>query len=177
MLVVIEFSVVYVGRTTTLNSPIALINKHTRASKLLLSSLLSSLLGFLLLLIRICRWCSGTESAFQCKRFEVDPWMGRSLGIGNGNPIHYSCLENPMDREAWQATVHGMAKSGRNWAQTHREPALDPARISSVAYLNILIVNGKESWTHGFSPPFLISLTCSLFICFQQIVTKNVASC
>ena len=51
----------------------------------------------------------------------------------------------------------------------HREPALDPARISSVAYLNILIVNGKESWTHGFSPPFLISLTCSLFICFQQL--------
>ena len=105
---------VYVGRTSTLTSPIALINKHTRASKLLLSSLLSSLLGFLLLLVRICSWCSGTESAFQCKRRKVDPWLGRSLGVGNGNPIHYSCLENPMDREAWQATVHGMAK---RWTQ------------------------------------------------------------
>ena len=31
--------------------------------------------------------------------------------LGNGNPLQYSCLENPMDREAWQATVHGVAKS------------------------------------------------------------------
>ena len=36
---------------------------------------------------------------------------GRSPGEGNGNPLQYSCLENPMDREAWQATVHGVAKS------------------------------------------------------------------
>ena len=38
------------------------------------------------------------------------PWLGRLLG-GNGNPLHYSCLENPMDREAWQATVHGVVKT------------------------------------------------------------------
>ena len=36
---------------------------------------------------------------------------GRSPGGGNSNPSQYSCLENPMDREAWQATVHGLAKS------------------------------------------------------------------
>ena len=35
-------------------------------------------------------------------------------GEGNGNPLQYSCLENPMDREAWQATVHGVLKS---WTQ------------------------------------------------------------
>ena len=34
-----------------------------------------------------------------------------SLGEGNGNPLQYSCLENPMDRGAWWATVHGVAKS------------------------------------------------------------------
>ena len=39
------------------------------------------------------------------------PGWGRSPGEGNGNPLQYSCLENPMDREAWQATVHGVAKS------------------------------------------------------------------
>ena len=39
------------------------------------------------------------------------PGWGRSPGEGNGNPLHYSCLENHMDREAWQATVHGIAKS------------------------------------------------------------------
>ena len=39
------------------------------------------------------------------------PGSGRSPGEGNGNPLQYSCLENPMDRGAWQATVHGVSKS------------------------------------------------------------------
>ena len=39
------------------------------------------------------------------------PGSGRSPGEGNGNPLQYSCLENPMDRRAWWATVHGDAKS------------------------------------------------------------------
>ena len=37
--------------------------------------------------------------------------LGRSPGKGNGNPLQYSCLENPIDRGAWKATVHGVAKS------------------------------------------------------------------
>ena len=39
------------------------------------------------------------------------PGLGRSLGEGNGNPLQYSCLENPMDGGAWWTTVHGVAKS------------------------------------------------------------------
>ena len=39
------------------------------------------------------------------------PGLGRSPGEGNGNPFQYFCLENPMDREAWWATVHGVTKS------------------------------------------------------------------
>ena len=39
------------------------------------------------------------------------PEMGRSLGEGHGNPLQYSCLENPMIRGAWQAIVHRVAKS------------------------------------------------------------------
>ena len=39
------------------------------------------------------------------------PGPGRSPGEGNGNPLQYSCLENPMDGGAWWATVHGVAKS------------------------------------------------------------------
>ena len=39
------------------------------------------------------------------------PGSGRSPGEGNGNPLQYSCMENPMDRRAWPATVHGVAKS------------------------------------------------------------------
>ena len=39
------------------------------------------------------------------------PGSGRSPGVGSGNPVQYSCLENSMDGEAWWATVHGVAKS------------------------------------------------------------------
>ena len=39
------------------------------------------------------------------------PGLGRSPGEGNGKPLQYSCLENPMGREAWQATIHGIAES------------------------------------------------------------------
>ena len=39
------------------------------------------------------------------------PESGRSPGEGNGNPLQYSCLDNPMDRGAWQATVHGVTKN------------------------------------------------------------------
>ena len=42
------------------------------------------------------------------------PGMGRSSGKGHGNPFQHSCLENPMDRGAWQATVHRVTKS---WTQ------------------------------------------------------------
>ena len=38
------------------------------------------------------------------------PGSGRSPGEGNGNPLQYSCLENPRDRGVWQATVHGVAR-------------------------------------------------------------------
>ena len=38
------------------------------------------------------------------------PELGRTPGVGNGNPLQYSCLENPMNRVAWWATVHGVVK-------------------------------------------------------------------
>ena len=49
----------------------------------------------------------------------LSPGLGRSPGEGNGNPLQYYCLENPMDRGAWQAAVYGVAKS-RIWG--HKEP-------------------------------------------------------
>ena len=41
----------------------------------------------------------------------LTPGLGRSPGGENGNPLQYSCLKNPMDRGAWRATVHGVAKN------------------------------------------------------------------
>ena len=60
------------------------------------------------------RWLSGKEPACQCwrhKRCKFDPWVGRSPGEGHGNPLQYSCLENPRDRGAWQVIVHRVAQS------------------------------------------------------------------
>ena len=51
---------------------------------------------------------SSKESTHNANLF---PGLGRSLGEGNGKPLQYSCLGNPMDRGAWWATVHGVAKS------------------------------------------------------------------
>ena len=42
---------------------------------------------------------------------DLIPGSGRSPGGGHGNPLQYSCLENPMDRGAWRATVHRVTKS------------------------------------------------------------------
>ena len=54
---------------------------------------------------------AGKESACNVEYLGLIPGLGRSPGEGNGNPLQYSCLENSMDRGAWQATVHGIAKS------------------------------------------------------------------
>ena len=53
----------------------------------------------------------GKESACNARDLGSVPGSGRSPGEGNGNSLQYSCLENSMDREAWQATVHGVANS------------------------------------------------------------------
>ena len=56
----------------------------------------------------------GKESACNVGDPGLIPGSGRSPREGNGNWLQYSCMENPMDREAWRATVHGVAKS---WTQ------------------------------------------------------------
>ena len=57
------------------------------------------------------KWHSGKESAYNVGHQSLIPGSGRSPGEGNGNPLQYPRLENPMDRGAWWATVHGVAKS------------------------------------------------------------------
>ena len=53
----------------------------------------------------------GKESACNARDPGSVPGLGRSSGEGNGYPLQYSCLENPMDRGGFQATVHRVAKS------------------------------------------------------------------
>ena len=54
---------------------------------------------------------NGKESACNVRDLGLIPGLGRSPGESNGNPLHYSCLENSMDRGAWEATVHEVTKS------------------------------------------------------------------
>ena len=63
----------------------------------------------------------GKESACNTGDPGLIPGSGRSPGEGNGNPLQYSCLENPMDRGAWQTTVHGVPRARRNLATKERE--------------------------------------------------------
>ena len=74
------------------------------------------------------------------------PGSGRSPGEENGNPLQYSCLENPVDRGAWRATVHGSAKS-----QTQLSHCTETNTITSHEPVTARIQgNGEESTVPGF---------------------------
>ena len=85
------------------------------------------------------------------------PGEGRSSGEGNGNPLQYSCLENPMDRGAWWATVHGVAKS---WT-----------RLSDFTSLYIQI-HGKISLEECKLLSLVMSLGCVLHEVGQERVVE-----
>jgi len=53
----------------------------------------------------------GKELACNMREPGLIPGSGRSSGEGNGNPLQYSCLENPMDKGSWWVTVHGVTNS------------------------------------------------------------------
>ena len=77
----------------------------------------TSIQGTLILIAGLPRQPTVKESACQCRRYwrcrlGSIPGSGRFPGGGNDNPLQYSYLESPMDRGAWWATVHGVAKSG-----------------------------------------------------------------
>jgi len=68
----------------------------------------------LLLVLAILAFTGGSESkesAYNVGDLGSIPGLGRSPADGNGSPLQYSCLENFMDRGAWQATTHGVKKS------------------------------------------------------------------
>ena len=59
------------------------------------------------------------------------PGLERSPGVGNGNQLQYSCLENPMDRRAWQATVRGVARVGHDLT-AEPPPRIDELSINKI---------------------------------------------
>ena len=67
------------------------------------------------------RWLSFKETACQAGDAGSIPELGRCSGEENSYPLQYSCLGNPMDRRAWQTTVHGVPRVGRDFETKQQE--------------------------------------------------------
>ena len=70
------------------------------------------------------------ESASSAGYLGSIPGSGKSPGEGNGNPLQYSCLENPTDRRIWQATVHAVARVRHDLATREREDSVECAAVT-----------------------------------------------
>ena len=100
------------------------------------------------------------------------PGLGRSPGEGNSNPLQYACLENSMDRGAWRATVHGVAKSWvglSDWVHTHTH-----THTQSSNWQNYIL----KLWGHTLQYPVIPlshspSVLLNLWSCWDK---ENVSS-
>ena len=95
----------------------------------------------------------GKESACNSGDPSSIPGLGRSVGEGNGNPLKYSCLENPMDRGAWQATVHEVTRKDIMYAswKSHKEKR---GRIVESLFKEIMIGTSLVvQWLRTLSSP------------------------
>ena len=112
----------------------------------------------------------GKESA--CNAGDLDSILrsGRSPGVGNGNPLQYSCLENSTGRGAWQATVHGVAKELDTTEQltlTNLLTATWSFKLSHffLCLLVVILLQGRAvllpKLLHFSLPSFLLSLPSS----------------
>ena len=79
------------------------------------------------------------------------PGSGRSLGEGNGNPLQYSSLENPMDGGAWWATVHGSQRVGHNWPTSL---SLSVDSYFGFPFLSTFLLGADSSSHQGVLPHF-----------------------
>ena len=104
------------------------------------------------------------------------PGLGKSLEGGHGKPLQYPCLENPMDRGAWQATVHGVTKSQTRlkWLSTHALLLYCSCLIMSclrrrnIAYLFLCLQGQKAMGTQQIFVKWLIvGVSYHLNLCFR----------
>ena len=114
---------------------------------------------------RVRGGASGRESTCQCRtcgNASMSPGLGRSPGKGNGKPLQYSCLGNPMDREALWATVDGVAKS-RTW---QKQLSMHACSISAYGS-NSFLLSSLPLFDHFTNPQILDR--------FKHRVTSNLS--
>ena len=91
---------------------------------------------------------------------------------GNGNPLQSSCLENPRDRGAWQATVHGVAKSWtrlNDWTHTHKHIDVDKSRrIFPSLPGSLMLHTYRQIHPHPPLPPILFSISKILSVRYRE---------
>ena len=108
--------------------------------------------------------------------------LGRSPGERNGSPLQYSCLENPMDREAWWATVHGIAES-QKWLSTHGKTKSSKiynprgskqGETLEILSLDLSVLPGQPHSIHVTLGQYLTSLFLGLLTCKMKGVNSYV---
>ena len=111
----------------------------------------------------------GKESACNAEDPGSIPGLGRSPGEGNGNPLQYSCLENPIDRAAWRATVHGVTRVGHDLATkpTNQPRPFFKNKIVDLAKENHMVL--KES--RPISLTFVFHTWIS--VCFSSLISLS----
>ena len=108
---------------------------------------------------RVSLWTDSSESARNLGNPGLIPGSGRSPGEGNHNPLQYSCLENPMDRGAWWATVHGDLRVGHDWV-TNTDWLINVLVWSWIEILIFKSIYSSFSWV------------CRLAVCWQFVLPK-----
>ena len=112
--------------------------------------------------------------------YNTQVWsLGREEGEGNGKPLQYSCLENPMDRGAWQAIVHGVTSVGHALATRERERWIKVYGRIYIGYMQILhhfieeIQVSVDFSIHGVSGTNSLRILRDDCICLIYEVTKS----
>ena len=110
----------------------------------------------------LSQWLSDKEPTCQCRRRGLNPWVGKTPWRRDGDPLQYSCLENPSERGAWWAAIHSVAKSQRRLKQlrckhilhcSHHSWALTIAASISGHWLpQALACHPCHSWLRAVGP-------------------------
>ena len=88
----------------------------------------------------------------QCRRCGLDPWLGKIPCRGHSNPLQYFCLENPVDRGAWRATVHQVAESDTTEVTDHAGMHKSLHTDKSIFLQNPHFREGGSGWGAHVNP-------------------------